>query len=153
MKKATVSKQTAGKIGLIGSISLIIATVVGVGVFFKNGSVFNNNGYNAWGVLLSWALAIIIALFTAFSFAEIVTVKGMRNPNAGLAGWSEKMVGYNFGRHVSLTQSTFYYPAKFVAMATFAAVSIFQVYFITSIFVMIIFWYTKYSNRWLNTWW
>ncbi len=39
------------------------------------------------------------------------------------------MVGYNFGRHVSLTQSTFYYPAKFVAMATFAAVAIFQVYF------------------------
>lgn len=129
MSKTSVSKKTAGKIGLIGSISLIIATVVGVGVFFKNGSVFENNNYNAWGVLISWILAIIIALFTAFSFAEIVTVKGLKNPNAGLAGWSEKMVGYNFGRHVSLTQSTFYYPAKFVAMATFAAVAIFQVYF------------------------
>ncbi|XQP55022.1 MAG: APC family permease [Mycoplasmoidaceae bacterium] len=127
--KTSVSKKTAGKIGLIGSISLIIATVVGVGVFFKNGSVFNNNHHNAIGVLISWILAIVIALFTAFSFAEIVTVKGLKNPNAGLAGWSEKMVGRNFGRHVSLTQSTFYYPAKFVAMATFAAVAIFQVYF------------------------
>ena len=127
--KTSISKKTAGKIGLIGSISLIIATVVGVGVFFKNGSVFNNNHHNAYGVLISWILAIVIALFTAFSFAEIVTVKGLKNPNAGLAGWSEKMVGYNFGRHVSLTQSTFYYPAKFVAMATFAAVAIFQVYF------------------------
>ncbi|MCQ3907473.1 MAG: hypothetical protein MJ219_01640 [Mycoplasmoidaceae bacterium] len=39
------------------------------------------------------------------------------------------MVGYNFGRHVSLSQSTFYYPAKFVAMATFGAVAIFEVYF------------------------
>lgn len=129
MSKTSVSKKTAGKIGLIGSISLIIATVVGVGVFFKNGSVFANNNNNAIGVLISWILAIVIALFTAFSFAEIVTVKGLRNPNAGLAGWSEKMVGYNFGRHVSLTQSTFYYPAKFVAMSTFAAVAIFQVYF------------------------
>lgn len=129
MAKTSVSKQTAGKIGLIGSISLIIATVVGVGVFFKNGSVFSNNNNNAWGVLISWILAIIIALFTAFSFAEIVTVKGMKNPNAGLAGWSEKMVGYNFGRHVSITQSTFYFTAKFVAMATFAAVSIFQIYY------------------------
>lgn len=127
--KTSVSNKTASKIGLIGSISLIIATVLGVGVFFKNGSVFANNGNNAIGVLISWILAIVIALFTAFSFAEIVTVKGLRNPNAGLAGWSEKMVGYNFGRHVSLTQSTFYYPAKFVAMATFAAVAIFQVYF------------------------
>mgnify|MGYP003292671699 CR=1 FL=1 len=127
--KKSVSQKTAGKIGLIGSISLIIATVVGVGVFFKNGSVFKNNNDNAWGVLISWILAIIIALFTAFSFAEIVTVKGMKNPNAGLAGWSEKMVGYNFGRHVSLTQSVFYYPAKFVAMATFGAVAIFEMYF------------------------
>ncbi len=129
MEQTSVSQKTAGKIGLIGSISIIISTVVGVGVFFKNGSVFKNNNDNAWGVLISWILAIVIALFTAFSFAEIVTVKGLKNPNAGLAGWSEKMVGYNFGRHVSLTQSTFYYPAKFVAMATFGAVSIFQVYF------------------------
>ncbi|MCQ2956507.1 MAG: hypothetical protein MJ233_01200 [Mycoplasmoidaceae bacterium] len=86
MSKTSVSKKTAGKIGLVGSISLIIATVVGVGVFFKNGSVFNNNHHNAIGVLISWILAIVIALFTAFSFAEIVTVKGLRNPNAGLAG-------------------------------------------------------------------
>lgn len=129
MKQTSVSQKTAGKIGLIGSISIIIATVLGVGVFFKNGSVFVNNNDNAIGVLISWILAIIIALFTAFSFAEIVTVKGLKNPNAGLAGWSEKMVGYNFGRHVNITQSTFYYPAKFVAMASFAAVAIFQVYF------------------------
>lgn len=129
MSKTSVSQKTASKIGLVGSISLIIATVLGVGVFFKNGSVFSNNSNNAIGVLISWILAIVIALFTAFSFAEIVTVKGLRNPNAGLAGWSEKMVGYNFGRHVSLTQSTFYYPAKFVAMATYGAVAIFQVYF------------------------
>jgi len=127
--KTAVSKQTAGKIGLIGSISVIIAAVLGVGVFFKNGSVFSNNGNNQWGVLTSWLLAIVIALFTAFSFAEIVSVKGLKNPNAGLAGWSGKIVGYNFGRHVSVTQSTFYYPAKFVAMATFAAVAILQVYY------------------------
>lgn len=102
---------------------------MGVGIFFKNGSVFKNNGNNPWGVLLSWVITIIIALFTAFSFSEIVTAKGLKNPDAGLAGWSEKMVGYNFGRHVSLTQSTFYFPAKYVAMATFAAIAIFQVFF------------------------
>ncbi|MCQ3907474.1 MAG: hypothetical protein MJ219_01645 [Mycoplasmoidaceae bacterium] len=45
--KTSVSKKTAGKIGLVGSISIIIATVLGVGVFFKNGSVFTNNGDNA----------------------------------------------------------------------------------------------------------
>lgn len=129
MSKKTVSKQTAGKIGLAGSISIIIASVVGVGIFFKNGSVFKNNNYNSIGVILSWALAAVIALFTAFSYAEIVTVKGLKNANAGLAGWSEKLVGYNFGRHLSLTQSSFYYSAKTISMGTYAAVAIFQIYF------------------------
>lgn len=129
MSKKTVSKETAGKIGLGGSISIIIAAVVGVGIFFKNGSVFKNNNYNSIGVVLSWILAAVIALFTAFSYAEIVTVKGMRNPNAGLAGWSEKFVGYNFGRHVSLTQSSFYYSAKLVSMGIYCSIAIFQIYF------------------------
>ncbi|MCQ3914524.1 MAG: hypothetical protein MJ201_01750 [Mycoplasmoidaceae bacterium] len=53
MAKTSVSQKTAGKIGLVGSISLIIATVVGVGVFFKNGSVFANNNNDAIGVLIS----------------------------------------------------------------------------------------------------
>lgn len=128
-KKATVSKQTAGKIGLMGSISIIIASVVGVGIFFKNGGVFKNNWWSPSGVLMSWILAAIVALFTAFSYAEIVTVKGMKNPNAGLAGWSEQFIGYNFGRHVSITQSSFYYAPKLVAMGTYAAVSMFQMYF------------------------
>jgi len=129
MSKPTVSKQTAGKIGLIGSISIIIAAVVGVGIFFKNGGVFKNNDYNATGVLLSWIIAAIIALFTAFSYAEIVTVKGLKDKNAGLAGWSDQLVGYNFGRHLNLAQSGFYYPAKIVAMGTYAAVAMFQIYF------------------------
>ncbi len=127
--KSTVSKQTAGKIGLGGSISIIIAAVVGVGIFFKNGSVFKNNNYNSIGVVLSWILAAVIALFTAFSYAEIVTVKGLKNANAGLAGWSEKFIGYNFGRHVSLTQSSFYYTAKLVSMGIYCSIAIFQIYF------------------------
>lgn len=127
--KKTVSSQTAGKIGLTGSISIIIAAVVGVGIFFKNGSVFKNNNYNSIGVLLSWILAAIIALFTAFSYAEIVTVKGLKNANAGLAGWGDKLVGYNFGRHLNLSQSSFYYSAKTISMGTYAAVAIFQIYF------------------------
>lgn len=127
--KKTVSKQTTGKIGLIGSVSIIIAAVVGVGIFFKNGGVFKNNNYNSIGVLMSWILAAIIALFTAFSYAEIVTVKGLKNKNAGLAGWGGQLVGYNFGRHLNLAQTGFYYPAKIVAMGTYASVAIFQIYF------------------------
>ena len=124
--KKTVSQKSAAKIGLMGACSIIIASVVGVGIFFKNGGVFNNNNYNTVGVLLSWGLATVIALFTAFSYAEIVTVKGLKNANAGLAGWGAQLSGYNFGRMISITQSTFYYTAKLVAMGIMASVAIFQ---------------------------
>ena len=129
MKKIKTTNKTAGSIGLVSAICLIISSVVGVGVFFKNGSVFNNNNNNQTGIILSWCIATVIALFTAFSFAEIVTVKGLENPNAGLSGWAQKLVGYNFGRHVSITQSTFYYAAKLVAMSTYSAICLFIVYF------------------------
>jgi hypothetical protein len=49
----TVKTETAGKIGLFGAISIIIGTIIGVGIFLKNQSVFRNNNGNPWGVLLS----------------------------------------------------------------------------------------------------
>jgi hypothetical protein len=48
-----VSKSTAGKIGLFGAMSVIIGGVIGIGIFFKNNGVFNNNNGNAIGVLVS----------------------------------------------------------------------------------------------------
>jgi Na+(H+)/acetate symporter ActP len=51
MKK--VSKQTAGTIGLVTAILYIIGNVVGVGIFFKNNTVFNLNNTNAIGILVS----------------------------------------------------------------------------------------------------
>ena len=123
-EKVTVKNQTAAKIGLMTSISLIICAIVGVGIFFKNGSVFKNNNGNAVGVFVSWIITAIIALFTAISFAEIVTVKKCAGTNAGLGGYAGAFVGYNFGRAVKLWMPTFYYSLKTVSMSVFAAAGI-----------------------------
>ncbi|MCF0227384.1 MAG: amino acid permease, partial [Malacoplasma sp.] len=120
-EKVTVKSQTAAKIGLMTAISLIICSVVGVGIFFKNGSVFKNNNGNAIGVLVSWIITSVIALFTAISFAEIVTVKKCAGTNAGLGGWTGAFCGYNFGRAVKIWMPTFYYSLKTVSMSIFAA--------------------------------
>jgi hypothetical protein len=49
----SVSNKTVGSIGLFGAISVIIGAVIGIGVFFKNGSVFRNNQGSGIGVLFS----------------------------------------------------------------------------------------------------
>lgn len=99
MKK--VSKQTAGTIGLVTAILYIIGNVVGVGIFFKNNTVFNLNNTNAIGILVSWIVSIIIVMCMALSFAEISTCK-LKNKNAGIGGWVEQFCGKKFGRYAKI---------------------------------------------------
>jgi hypothetical protein len=47
------SINSSKKINLTGAILIIISQVVGIGIFFKNGSVFKNNDNNPYGVLAS----------------------------------------------------------------------------------------------------
>ena len=116
----TVKTETAGKIGLFGAISIIIGAIIGVGIFLKNQSVFRNNNGNPWGVLLSWGLVFLIAFATAFSYGEITRVRA-RTANSGLAGWSERYVGYNFGRFLKIMYPFFYYAIYLFALSMFFA--------------------------------
>lgn len=116
--------ETAGKIGLFGAISIIIGAVFGVGIFLKNNGVFKNNNGNPWGVLLSWGLVFIIAFATAFSYGEITRVR-TRTANAGLSGWSERYVGYNFSRFLKIMYPFFYYSIYVFALSIFFAEALF----------------------------
>lgn len=42
--------DTARKIGLFGAICVIVGSVIGIGAFIKNKSVFTNNNGNPYGV-------------------------------------------------------------------------------------------------------
>lgn len=123
----TVKTETANKIGLFGAIGVIIGAVIGVGIFFKNGSVFKNNNGNAWGVLISWIMALVIALATAYSYGEISRAK-TKVANSGLSGWSERYVGYKFSRFIKLDYPLFYYSIYLIAMSTFLSEAIFNIF-------------------------
>ena len=120
----TVKTETAGKIGLFGAISIIIGAIIGVGIFLKNQSVFRNNNGNPIGVLLSWGLVFLIAFATAFSYGEITRVRA-RTANSGLAGWSERYVGYNFGRFLKIMYPFFYYAIYVFVLSLFFAESLY----------------------------
>lgn len=120
---STVSTKTAKKIGLIGSIALLIGSVIGIGIFFKNDTVFRTNNGNGIGVLISWILASIIAFCTALSFAEIGFGK---RKGAGLAGSMEAMYGQKAGRFINFNQNFFYYGILNLSIALFSAEAIFN---------------------------
>lgn len=114
-----VSKQTASKVGLFSTVFMIIGSVVGIGIFFKNISVFNANGYNWIGVLVSWVIAIFMVLCIALSFAEISSCK-LKHSSNGLGGWMGKFCGYGLGRTASIAYAIVYYPVITLAVLIFA---------------------------------
>ncbi|XQP55223.1 MAG: APC family permease [Mycoplasmoidaceae bacterium] len=118
-----VKKQTAGKIGLLAAILYIIGNVVGIGIFFKNGTVFRLNNGNYLGVLLAWIISIVIVLCMALSFAEVSTCK-MKNKNAGVGGWAEQFCGHGFGRYAKTGYSLIFWPANTFAIMFFAGEAI-----------------------------
>mgnify|MGYP001943736326 CR=1 FL=1 len=97
--------KKAKKIGLFTAISMLIASVIGIGIFLRNQGIFAINDNNSIGILLSWGIGTITALATAYSFAEISTsAKG----KAGLGSWAEKLLGKKFGYFVKLNFPLFY---------------------------------------------
>lgn len=121
----SVSVKTAKKIGLFSAISILIGSVIGIGIFFKNNTVFQNNDNNAIGVLISWILASVISLATAYSFSEL----GLNHRNgSGIGGVVEKHLGHKFGRFISFNNSFFYFGILNLAVAIFSAESIVNIF-------------------------
>lgn len=121
----SVNVKTAKKIGLFAAISVLIGSIIGIGIFFKNMTVFGNNNNNGIGVLISWILASVIALTTAFSFAEI----GFNHRDgAGLAGCTERMYGHKFGRFIAFNNGFFYFAILNLSIAIFSAEAIVNIF-------------------------
>ena len=132
----SVSNQTGRKIGLIGAILILIGSVIGIGIFFKNESVFAHNQNNGIGIIISWVIASIIALTTAFSFAEIGF--GHRH-NAGLSGSVELLFGHKFGRFINFNQTIFYYGLLNLSIGLFAAEALINIFGVKQIQIGYVF--------------
>ncbi len=120
-----VKNKTAKNIGLMTSIAMLIGSVVGIGIFFKNVSVFAANDYNGLGILISWLITTVIVITTAFSFAE---VSSSDRSKAGLASWAAKLLSYRMGRFIKLAMPLFYYGLLNMAIGIFTVESILNVF-------------------------
>ncbi|BAC44485.1 APC family permease [Malacoplasma penetrans] len=122
---------TGKKIGFWASLSITLGSVIGIGIFLKNGSVMKaiaeSNGefnyFNFWGLILSWVIAAIISLFAAYSFSEIATSKQNKS---GLAGWVEVLGGVKPGFFTRIVHSGFYYSVLLACLPSIALEGLFK---------------------------
>lgn len=121
----SVTKKTSRKIGLITSIAIMIGSIIGIGIFFKNGSVFTSNNSNGWYVLTSWIVAAVISTATAFSFCEAASSE---QGNTGIGGWATKLCGSKVGYFTKFNFSFFYFGLLLTAISIFVSESIFNIF-------------------------
>ncbi|MGZ9414194.1 APC family permease [Mycoplasma sp. 5370] len=102
-----MQEKSVRKIGLFVSLMLLIGSVVGIGIFFKNASVAKATGNNGLAWLLSWIIGGVISLGAALSFSEIGSFR--KTKLTGLSSWAYKIYGVKAGYGVSFLYSLFYY--------------------------------------------
>ncbi|AMD81486.1 amino acid permease [Mycoplasmopsis canis PG 14] len=100
--------ETHKKIGFWLSIAMIIGSVVGIGIFFKNGSISRAVDGDGASWLIAWILGGIISIGTALSFSEIGSFKDGKL--SGLSNWVYKVTkSEKLAYHNALGYAIFYW--------------------------------------------
>ena len=100
--------KKARKLGFIAAISMLIGSIIGSGIYFKNNDVFDANHYSALGTGIAWILASVISLTAAISFSEIGRTKTKGN-EGGITFWIKKYLPKQLRGTLSSFFTIFYY--------------------------------------------
>ncbi|VEU59059.1 APC family permease [Mesomycoplasma neurolyticum] len=114
-------KQTK-KFGFFIALTMLIGSVVGIGIFFKNNSVSKATNHDGWTWLMAWIVGGIISFAAALNFSEIGTSK-IPKLN-GLSSWIYRVKGAKVGYAINVTFIIFYYGILFSALGIFLAEAI-----------------------------
>ncbi|MDQ0513808.1 APA family basic amino acid/polyamine antiporter [Mycoplasmoides fastidiosum] len=113
-----MNQRTVTKIGLFTVFAMLVGSVVGIGIFLKNNSVFRAAGYNPTSIILSWVIACLICIVTGLSYIDISLSAFSR---LGLARWAEKVGGKKLGYFIKFNLPVFYYGLLLPGISYFAA--------------------------------
>jgi APA family basic amino acid/polyamine antiporter len=113
---AEQEKQLRRSFGTWSTLALVVGTVIGTGIFFKQGRVLNEAG-SSTTALLAWLAAGILSVSGALTIAEV----GSQIPKTGgLYSYISDIYGKFWGFLTGWMQTVFYGPAMISAVAFFA---------------------------------
>ena len=113
--------------GLILAISIVVGTVIGTGIFFKNNSMIawaQGNGYIVMG---AWLIGSVIAISAAVAFSQIA--KGTKKSNVGVGQLTEEMVGKKVGWHTKINWVYYFFPWNVVLISLYSSDYIMKIVF------------------------
>ncbi|MCR8613184.1 MAG: amino acid permease, partial [Mycoplasma sp.] len=122
-----MKEKNARKLGFFSALAMLVGTVVGIGIFFKNGNILAENNNNAIGTLMSWIIGGLVSLFAAISFSEIGS---MKTKHSGLAAWAGKIMNKKNGYFIRFNYTFFYFGALTIILGLFASESLINIFVI-----------------------
>jgi len=96
------------KYGVLMTFCMVVGTVIGSGIFFRNEVILAAIGDDMWTGAAAWIVGGLIALIIAYVFSTLA----VRHPNqAGLVGLSEHLVGQKYGYAFGWFLATIFFPS------------------------------------------
>ena len=132
-----MSEKTTKKIGFFSALSICVGSIVGIGIFLKNGSVGESVKGNGVTWLLTWIVSGLIALLVAIHFGKISKVES-DNQVTGLSAWSRLLTTSKqkwFHKLVSFNYAIFYLGILGITLAFFSSELLIALVFLT-IFIL-----------------
>lgn len=115
VKKIRTNKSK--KIGFLAALSILVGSVVGIGIFFKNGTVGRGVSHDGTGWIFAWIIGGIISLGTAVAFSEIGRIKSEKI--SGLSSWAATTFGKRIGHFVAINFPVVYLSLDTVVISYF----------------------------------
>jgi len=102
-----ISINTTRKYGFFFSLMIMIGSIVGIGIFFKNYQVFNATGGDTTLIISAWAIGGIISLMTALSFVDISRLS--LNTKMPFRKWSHMFISKRYSDFVGIVALMYAY--------------------------------------------
>ena len=113
-----MSKKKAKKISFFTALTMMVGSIIGIGIFFKNDGILKANDWNGWSTLMSWVVGGLLSAFAAISFSEMGSMK--LGKVKSLMGWAEATSGVKAGYFVRFNYSFLYYGMYTFVMGAFS---------------------------------
>ena len=102
-----MSSKLSRKYGLVTAICMVVGTVIGSGIFFRNESIIGYTGGNMWIGVAAWLVGGFITLSAAYVFGVLAT---RHERVGGLVDFAEALLGKRFAYLFGWFLATMFYP-------------------------------------------
>jgi len=110
----------------IEAAAIIVGQIIGIGLFFKNHTIFEYNDNNPWGVIISWLIGGFLTFCVCMSLAKLSSIKQKQFHTKGIGQWVGTTTSSKFGNFGYTFMNIVYYPAIFLLYTVFAVEPICQ---------------------------